>query len=516
MPGATAHGTLPDGRRPRRCSPALKRQATLHGPSAEQPPRTSTAATCPCVRCREKRMVSCACIFVSPRRWARSRWQPTCRRQIRPSRASTRPSSRPVSPSGQAWHQSSCRRRTTCALTRMLGCTATATESASLSMGHDELFNYGLLSCDWSEPDQVADRLRHVLPDAVGSVTRDAAIREILGQFAAIGEAASLHCVQAMMLTARLPLPAAVSELLGHIWARWDGRFPGHAAGAGIPLPARIITLARGAELARRAGGQSSARGSSCRSGVARSSIPNCVTCSSRVLLSSWRASTAQRRGLGLRRTRCPACSPPVPTVSSLSWRRSPTSPTRSRAGSSGTRDGWHSSRPLPRASIGLDQERQYVIDRPWGCCTMSGARPCPRESGTSPESCRRTNGTSPSRTATTLIPCSRCRRRWRSSPARRLRRTRECADGSGYYRAHHAIDPPRRAARHRRRVRRPRQPPPVAPGVFARRRDRRDPTNVCPTVHSTPSAGGAAVSSVARGGRTVEINLSPRRAHAP
>jgi HD-GYP domain-containing protein (c-di-GMP phosphodiesterase class II) len=143
-------------------------------------------------------------------------------------------------------------------LTRMLGCTATATESASLSMGHDQLFNHGVLTCDWSEPDQVAVRLRDVLPEGDGAGTRDAAIQGILDQFDGIGEAASLHCLQAQMLTARLPVPAGVSDLLGFIWSRWDGRFPG-AAGSDIPLAGRVITLARGVELARRAGGQSAA-----------------------------------------------------------------------------------------------------------------------------------------------------------------------------------------------------------------------------------------------------------------
>lgn len=143
-------------------------------------------------------------------------------------------------------------------LTRMLGCTATATEAASLSLGHDQLFNFGLLTCDWSEPDQVAARLRDVLPEGEGAVTRDAAIQGILDQFEGVGEGASLHCVQAMMLTEHLPLPSGVSDLLGFIWSRWDGRFPG-AAGSDIPLPARIITLARGVELTRRAGGQSAA-----------------------------------------------------------------------------------------------------------------------------------------------------------------------------------------------------------------------------------------------------------------
>lgn len=140
-------------------------------------------------------------------------------------------------------------------LVRMLGCTATATESASLAMGHDRLFNYGLLTCDWSESDEVAARLRVVLPETEGKATREAAVRQILDQLDGIGDAASLHCVQAMMLTANLPFPSGVSGLLAYTWSRWDGRFPG-AAGADIPLQARIITLARAVELAWRSGGQ--------------------------------------------------------------------------------------------------------------------------------------------------------------------------------------------------------------------------------------------------------------------
>jgi hypothetical protein len=49
----------------------------------------------------------------------------------------------------------------------MLGCTATAMETASISMGQDRLFNYAVLTCDWSAPDEVVRRLREVLPVAL-------------------------------------------------------------------------------------------------------------------------------------------------------------------------------------------------------------------------------------------------------------------------------------------------------------------------------------------------------------
>lgn len=140
-------------------------------------------------------------------------------------------------------------------ITRMLGCTATAMEGASLAAGEDQRLNLALLSCDWSDAAEVEAALGKSLPAELPAEQRRAAIGNVVEAHPQIAGVAGLHCVQAMMFTRRLPVPEAVPEIIEHMWARWDGRYPG-ASGGEIPLPARIIPLARAAELARRAGGR--------------------------------------------------------------------------------------------------------------------------------------------------------------------------------------------------------------------------------------------------------------------
>lgn len=140
-------------------------------------------------------------------------------------------------------------------LTRMLGCSATAMETASMAAGEDQLFNWAMLTCDWSEPSEVAAALDEFLPADIPPDERRAVIADVVEGHAGIADSAGLHCRQAMMLTQRLPVPEGVPAILEHLWARWDGRYPG-ASGDGIPLPARVITLARATEVARRCGGR--------------------------------------------------------------------------------------------------------------------------------------------------------------------------------------------------------------------------------------------------------------------
>ena len=60
-------------------------------------------------------------------------------------------------------------------------------------------------------------------------------------------------CDVAQMLTGRLGLPAAVSALFVHANDRWDGR--GGRRGEAIPLPMRIVHVARDAAFQRMLGG---------------------------------------------------------------------------------------------------------------------------------------------------------------------------------------------------------------------------------------------------------------------
>jgi response regulator RpfG family c-di-GMP phosphodiesterase len=58
------------------------------------------------------------------------------------------------------------------------------------------------------------------------------------------------------MLTERLGLPSSGSRLFAHGGERWDGKgIPGRARGEEIPLPVRIVHVARDAAFQRMLGG---------------------------------------------------------------------------------------------------------------------------------------------------------------------------------------------------------------------------------------------------------------------
>jgi HD-GYP domain-containing protein (c-di-GMP phosphodiesterase class II) len=143
-------------------------------------------------------------------------------------------------------------------LTRFIGCTSTATEAAAIGLGDDRAATHALAVCDWSDPDQVEAAMDAYLPRGVPAARRREALADIRASHEGIPELAAAHCAQALALAARLPLPAGVADVLGHMYSRWDGKYLG-VRGPDIPLAARIIPLSVAAELHRRAGGSASA-----------------------------------------------------------------------------------------------------------------------------------------------------------------------------------------------------------------------------------------------------------------
>jgi HD-GYP domain-containing protein (c-di-GMP phosphodiesterase class II) len=68
------------------------------------------------------------------------------------------------------------------------------------------------------------------------------------------------HAEMARTLAEQLDLPDDVLDALGSAYESWDGRgWPGHAAGAAIPLAARLATIAEYVEVANRVGGPAAA-----------------------------------------------------------------------------------------------------------------------------------------------------------------------------------------------------------------------------------------------------------------
>lgn len=99
--------------------------------------------------------------------------------------------------------------------------------------------------------------MRPVAPPGGGPLVRAAQLarglpmlaREFKGVVATI-------CEVGQMLTDRLGLPPDVSALFAHVGERWDGKGePRREGGEGIPLPMRIVHVARDAAFQRMLGG---------------------------------------------------------------------------------------------------------------------------------------------------------------------------------------------------------------------------------------------------------------------
>jgi len=142
-------------------------------------------------------------------------------------------------------------------VTRFVGCSSTAMEGAQFAVGHDRALNYALSMCDWTDPDAVEASLERHLTYEVSEGERRSAIQAIRAAVPMIPDLAGVHCAQALALVSGLSLPEGVARLLGHMYARWDGKIAG-ASGEAIPLAARVIALAVSAELYRRVGGVAS------------------------------------------------------------------------------------------------------------------------------------------------------------------------------------------------------------------------------------------------------------------
>lgn len=139
-------------------------------------------------------------------------------------------------------------------IVRFLGCTSTAFETASAALGEEPSVNHAVMMCDWSDPAQVEASLERYFAPHLPAPIRRAAIRKLLELFPALPELVGLHCWQARILATRLPLPAGTIEILSHLHARWDGKFPG-PRGTDVALGERVIALSVAAELVRRVAG---------------------------------------------------------------------------------------------------------------------------------------------------------------------------------------------------------------------------------------------------------------------
>jgi HD-GYP domain-containing protein (c-di-GMP phosphodiesterase class II) len=146
------------------------------------------------------------------------------------------------------------------ALLRFLGCTADAPEMARLAGGD----NIALMAA--------------MGPTVMGSTTEDVAAlvrslgrdlplpRRVVLLARALADprgaerSLSAHCEVGARLAARLGLGLGVVHALSHAYERWDGRgLPDGLAGTAIPLPVRVVVVARDVVLWQRVAGNEAA-----------------------------------------------------------------------------------------------------------------------------------------------------------------------------------------------------------------------------------------------------------------
>jgi HD-GYP domain-containing protein (c-di-GMP phosphodiesterase class II) len=137
-----------------------------------------------------------------------------------------------------------------------VGCTADA-ELAAEIFGEDGLTTYATPVRFGSRPQMMGGMLRAVAPPGGAPLVRAWQSARGLPRLAReFKRVVAAVCEVGQMLTDRLGLPAPVSALFAHVGERWDGGGePGRARRDEIPLPVRIVHVARDAAFQRMLGG---------------------------------------------------------------------------------------------------------------------------------------------------------------------------------------------------------------------------------------------------------------------
>ena len=138
-----------------------------------------------------------------------------------------------------------------------VGCTANADVAAEVFGSDDSLTRYATPARFGSRAEMVAGFLRAVAPPGSTPLVRARQLAHGLPRVALVfKEHLAAFCEVAHMLTDRLGLPRSVGALFQHVAERWDGKGqPGRAKRDQIPLPVRIVHVARDAAFQRMLGG---------------------------------------------------------------------------------------------------------------------------------------------------------------------------------------------------------------------------------------------------------------------
>lgn len=147
------------------------------------------------------------------------------------------------------------------ALLRFLGCTADAHEFAQLAGGDEIALRAAIAPVLGGPPREFAAQ---VMPRVGAGQAPLRRLRLVAGMMANGRETARTglvaHCEVGENLAQRLGLPAGVRSSLAAAFEQWNGAgLPNGLSGEAIPLPARIVFLARDAEILQRSRGAEAA-----------------------------------------------------------------------------------------------------------------------------------------------------------------------------------------------------------------------------------------------------------------
>jgi HD-GYP domain-containing protein (c-di-GMP phosphodiesterase class II) len=142
-------------------------------------------------------------------------------------------------------------------LLRFVGCTADASEFAA-SVGGDDIGQRAALapviSADISE--YMRWMLRHFAEGQPATRRARLIAAELVMGMGNARRSIADHCQVAQMLAPRIGFSTSVALHIGSSFERWDGKgIPGKLKGESIPVPCRIVAVARDADIFSRLGG---------------------------------------------------------------------------------------------------------------------------------------------------------------------------------------------------------------------------------------------------------------------
>lgn len=142
------------------------------------------------------------------------------------------------------------------ALLRFLGCSAAAHEAAQMTGGDEITFRASVAPVLGAPPREFAAQVMPRVGVGQGALRRLQLVAGMMtGGKERIRAGLVAHCEVAEALAQRLALPGGVRAALAAAFEQWNGEgLPNGLAGEAIPLPARIVFLARDAEILQRCG----------------------------------------------------------------------------------------------------------------------------------------------------------------------------------------------------------------------------------------------------------------------